>query len=46
MLASIRQTLTEHPEELDPRNIMGPARTAITELVRARIRTFRDKDGG
>jgi fructose-bisphosphate aldolase class II len=41
MMASIRQTLTEHPEEIDPRKIMGPARDAIAELVRERIRAFK-----
>ena len=41
MLASIRQTLTEHPEEIDPRKILGPARDAIAKLVQERIRAFK-----
>jgi len=32
MTALVRKTLVEHPEEFDPRNILGPARDALKEL--------------
>jgi fructose-bisphosphate aldolase class II len=41
LLASIRQTLAENPAEFDPRNYLGPARAAMTRIVRQRIRAFR-----
>ena len=41
LTASLRQTLAEHPDEFDPRRILGPARTAMTDIVRQRIRCFK-----
>jgi len=40
-LAHVRETLAEKPGEFDQRRILGPARDAMTEVVRARIRAFR-----
>jgi fructose-bisphosphate aldolase, class II len=37
---ALRQYLNEHPEELDPRRIMAPARAAVMEVVREKIRLF------
>lgn len=45
---NIRQAFTEaakevfvqNPEEIDPRKILGPAREAMTEIVREKIRVF------
>jgi fructose-bisphosphate aldolase class II len=40
-LASIRRSLAEEPGQFDPRRILGPARDAMTAIVRQRIRAFR-----
>jgi fructose-bisphosphate aldolase class II len=41
LVAAIRQVLVEQPAEIDPRRILGPARDAMTEIARERIRAFR-----
>ncbi|NQU79703.1 class II fructose-1,6-bisphosphate aldolase [Candidatus Woesearchaeota archaeon] len=38
--AAIRETLKTHPEIFDPRKILGPARDAMTETVRQKMRLF------
>lgn len=43
MIASLRQTLAEQPEEVDLRRIFGPARAQLTELVRQRMKELRLK---
>ena len=35
-----RQVCTDHPDEIDPRKILGPAREAATEIIREKIRLF------
>jgi ketose-bisphosphate aldolases len=37
MTASIRQFFAEHPEKFDPREYLGPGRTAIKEMVRHKL---------
>jgi fructose-bisphosphate aldolase class II len=44
LVSAIRQVLTEQPAEIDPRRILGSARDAMTEIVRARIRAFRMRE--
>jgi fructose-bisphosphate aldolase class II len=39
--ATIREVLKKKPEEFDPRKILGPAREAVTEMVRYKMRLFR-----
>lgn len=39
-VASIRRTVAENPDEIDPRRILGPARDAATEVIRQKIRLF------
>ncbi len=36
-LGAIRQVLAEHPEEFDPRKILGPAKEEMKEIVKHRI---------
>ncbi len=36
-VGAIREVLAEHPEEIDPRKILGPAREAMKEVVKHRI---------
>ena len=38
--AAVRKTITEHPEDFDPRHILGPARDLIQQVVEARMRLF------
>ena len=35
-----RKVIAEHPNEIDPRKILGPAREATTEIIREKIRLF------
>lgn len=35
-----RKVMAEKPEEIDPRNVLGPARLAATEVIREKIRLF------
>ncbi|MCQ2547638.1 MAG: class II fructose-1,6-bisphosphate aldolase [Clostridia bacterium] len=37
MTAKIRQVLSEHPEEFDPRKYLGPGRDAIKDMVKHKI---------
>ena len=37
-VGAIREVLANHPEEIDPRKILGPARTAMREVVKHRIK--------
>lgn len=36
----VREVLTKNPQEIDPRKILGPAKAAMTEIVREKIRIF------
>lgn len=38
MTATIREYLVNHPEEFDPRKYLGPARTAIKDMVKHKIK--------
>lgn len=38
MTATIREYFTKHPEEFDPRKYLGPARTAIKDMVKHKIK--------
>ncbi|MGI5920603.1 MAG: class II fructose-1,6-bisphosphate aldolase [Syntrophomonadaceae bacterium] len=36
----MREVMQSNPDEIDPRKILGPARDAAVEIIRAKIRTF------
>jgi fructose-bisphosphate aldolase class II len=38
--ATIREVLKKHPEEFDPRKILGPARDAMQEMIQYKMRLF------
>ncbi len=38
MTSTIREFFTEHPEKFDPREYMGPGRTAVKEMVMHKMR--------
>ncbi len=38
--AYVRKALAEKPEEIDPRKILGPARDAIVEVVKEKMKLF------
>ena len=38
--ASVRKTVLEHPEDFDPRHILGPARELMQKIVEERIQLF------
>ena len=40
MTGAIRKVLTEKPGEFDPRKYLGPARDALTELIKGRMVAF------
>jgi len=40
MTAALRQVLTEHPEEFDPRKIMGPAEDAMKAVAKSKMQMF------
>ncbi|HTX43279.1 MAG TPA: ketose-bisphosphate aldolase [Methanocella sp.] len=40
MTAALRQVLAEHPEEFDPRKIMGPAEDAMKAVAKSKMRLF------
>jgi fructose-bisphosphate aldolase class II len=44
--AAVRKVAVEHPEEFDPRHILGPAREAVQKVVEQRIRLFGSKGKG
>lgn len=37
---AVRQVVAEHPNEYDPRKILGPAKEAMKEVARAKMRLF------
>lgn len=39
-VGAIREILTTHPDEFDPRKILGPARDAIKQTVQLKMRLF------
>jgi fructose-bisphosphate aldolase class II len=39
--ATMREVLTDWPKEFDPRKIMGPAKDAMKEVVKGKMRLFR-----
>ncbi len=39
-VGTIRKYLSEHPDEIDPRNVLKPAREAATAIIREKIRLF------
>jgi fructose-bisphosphate aldolase class II len=38
--ATIRKVFTETPEKFDPRDYLGPARTALTNLIISKMKDF------
>lgn len=40
MTAAIRKVFAEQPEEFDPRKYLGPARDALTDLIKAKMIAF------
>ena len=45
LTASIRQFLAEHPEQLDPRSYLAPAREAVKNMVAHKIRNVMGSSG-
>lgn len=45
MTAEIRKFIAENPSEFDPRKYLGPARTAIQEMVRHKIKNVLNASG-
>ena len=39
-MAAVKDALEKNPAEIDPRKVLGPAREAMTEIVREKIRIF------
>lgn len=39
-VARVREVLAEKPNEIDPRKVLGPAREAMSEVIREKIRLF------
>ncbi|MDR1160110.1 MAG: class II fructose-1,6-bisphosphate aldolase [Syntrophomonadaceae bacterium] len=39
-VSKMREVLTEKPDEIDPRKILGPARQAAIEVIRDKIKVF------
>jgi fructose-bisphosphate aldolase, class II len=39
-LATVRQVLTDSPKEFDPRKILGPAKDAMKEVAKGKMRLF------
>jgi len=37
---AVRKVAGDHPDEIDPRKLLGPAREAATEIIREKIRIF------
>jgi fructose-bisphosphate aldolase class II len=37
---AVRDYLTGHPDDVDPRKYLAPARASMVELVRERMRLF------
>ena len=40
MTSTIREFFIEHPEKFDPREYMGPGRTAVKELVKHKMQVL------
>lgn len=40
MTAAIRQVLAEHPDEFDPRKILGPAEDSMREVAKSKMKLF------
>jgi fructose-bisphosphate aldolase class II len=36
----MREILVDNPNQIDPRNILGPAKDAAKEIIRDRMRVF------
>jgi len=45
LTASIRQFMTEHPEQFDPRSYLSPAREAVKKMVQRKIRDVMGSSG-
>ncbi len=45
LTASIRQFMTEHPEQFDPRTYLSPAREAVKKMVQRKIRDVMGSSG-
>lgn len=45
LTASIRQFMTEHPEQFDPRSYLTPAREAVKKMVQRKIRDVMGSSG-
>ena len=45
LTASIRQYMTEHPEQFDPRSYLTPARLAVKNMVQRKIRDVMGSSG-
>ncbi len=45
LTASIRQFMTEHPEQFDPRTYLTPAREAVKKMVQRKIRDVMGSSG-
>ncbi|MCL2336325.1 MAG: class II fructose-1,6-bisphosphate aldolase [Firmicutes bacterium] len=39
-VGACRKVLADKPDEIDPRNVLGPARAAAVEIIREKIRIF------
>src|SRR5690606_15073856 len=39
-VAEVRKVLAEKPKEIDPRKILGPAKKAMSDVIRQKIRIF------
>lgn len=39
-VGKMRAVINEHPDEIDPRKILGPAREAAVEIIRNKMRVF------
>jgi fructose-bisphosphate aldolase class II len=44
--AVVRKTLHDKPEEFDPRNILGPARTAVKEIIKEKMKLLQSAGKG
>ena len=45
LTASIRQFMTEHPEQFDPRSYLTPAREAVKKMVQRKIHDVMGSSG-
>jgi len=42
--AALRQVLSEHPEAFDPRKLLGPARDAVKDIIKQKMKLFGSAD--